>query len=624
MSARAHQGAPASPARGAAPLSGSALDVSDVTIQLSDTAHPQVSGVSLHVAPGEVLLVAGPSGAGKSTLVLSVNGTIPQTIPARVRGSITVAGREVARESIGSLSEQVAIVFQDPDSMILTDRVYDEVAFGPENLCLSLDEVDARVHAALTRVGLWEQRDANPALLSGGQKQRLAIASALAMHAPVIVLDEPTANLDPEAATEVYRVVGDLARSGQVAIVLVEHNLDEALEVVDRVVVLDGSGQVVASGTRDDIFRAQADVLAELGVWLPSAVRAAAVLRGCGVPVGHPVTLAELRAHVGTLVGGTGDVAESGEQVVGGEPEVVGGASGLIETVPRPAGPDSREHVRPRIPGGGDTPAVCVRELTVRRSGRVVLDGVTASIPAGSFTAIMGRNGAGKTTLVEAIAGVIRPSAGGVQVAGREAWRLRRAHRCRGDVGYVFQNPEHQFVAQTVAAEVACGVPEQQRSRIPELLARLRLEEKADVNPFTLSGGQKRRLSVAAALATGARVLVLDEPTFGQDQACATELLAILEEQRRMGTTIIVVSHDMELVAEHATDVLVLDQGRVAAAGDARSILTDVPRLASAGLAAPALARAFQGMTEEPVVRFADLSRVRFVSSAGADEAVRA
>lgn len=144
------------------------------------------------------------------------------------------------------------------------------------------------------------------------------------------------------------------------------------------------------------------------------------------------------------------------------------------------------------------------------------------------------------------------------------------------------------------------------------------------MNPFTLSGGQKRRLSVAAALATGARVLVLDEPTFGQDQACATELLAILEEQRRMGTTIIVVSHDMELVAEHATDVLVLDQGRVAAAGDARSILTDVPRLASAGLAAPALARAFQGMTEEPVVRFADLSRVRFVSSAGADEAVRA
>ncbi|MGB4780281.1 energy-coupling factor ABC transporter ATP-binding protein, partial [Microbacterium sp.] len=223
------------------------------------------ASASFQVSPGEVVLLLGPSGAGKSTLALALNGLIPHAVPADVSGTVLIDGLDAATTPVAELSRRVGMVFQDPDAQLVTGTLLDEVAFGPENLRLPVADVLARTETALRRMGLWERRHENPDRLSGGGKQRLAIACALAMGSPLLVLDEPTANLDPEGIEEVYAALGELVAAGDRAIVLVEHNLDAVVGITDRVVVLDHEGRTTARGTVDEVLRARADELHELG-----------------------------------------------------------------------------------------------------------------------------------------------------------------------------------------------------------------------------------------------------------------------------------------------------------------------------------------------------------------------
>ncbi|WP_125130213.1 ABC transporter ATP-binding protein [Microbacterium sp. 10M-3C3] len=561
-----------------------------VTHDGADRAAP--SSATLEVAPGEVVLLLGPSGSGKSTLALAANGLIPQTLPAEVSGTVHVAGADAATTPVPRLAQRVGVVFQDPDAQIVTASVLDEAAFGPENLRLPVTEVLARAEAALRRVDLWHRRDDDPEALSGGGRQRLAIAAALALGPRLLVLDEPTANLDPEGITEVYRALAELVSGGERSVLLIEHDLDDALEIVNRIVVLDAGGRTVMAGPVDDVLRRRAGELVALGVWLPTATLAALRLRRAGYALDPlPLTPAELRA--------------------------------ALERIPSPGG---RAAVRASARASGTAAAltggavVRVRGLTVARGRgrmrRTVLSDVDLDVPRGAFVAIVGRNGAGKSTLAQAIAGVQRPPRGTVHVGGVDVSRADPRTLAR-TVGFVFQNPEHQFLATSVREELAHGLRMQRlpaadiAARTDELLDRFGLADHADRHPFTLSGGQKRRLSVGTALVAGAPVLVLDEPTFGQDRARADELLDLLEELRRAGTTIVVVTHDMQLVAEHADTAIVLSDGRVVAAGDAAAVLADEARVRSAGLRTPPLARALRALSSHPelsdVVRLRDL-----------------
>ena len=261
------------------------LDLVDVSIRHDDAARPTPAGVTLSIAAGEVVLLLGPSGCGKSTLSLALDGLIPHAVPADLAGTVRIAGLDSREHSVGVLSEHVAMVFQDPDAQVVTGTLLDEVAFGPENQLVPADEVLARAERALKLVGLWERRADNPDRLSGGGRQRLAIACALAMASPVLVLDEPTANLDPAGIDEVYAVLRELASERDHAIVLVEHNLDAAVDVVDRVVVLDGSGRLVIDGPTRAVLRDRADELLALGVWLPVSTLAAMRLREAGIAI---------------------------------------------------------------------------------------------------------------------------------------------------------------------------------------------------------------------------------------------------------------------------------------------------------------------------------------------------
>ncbi|WP_308291593.1 ATP-binding cassette domain-containing protein [Microbacterium sp. G2-8] len=450
-------------------------------------SRPAIRDVSFSIGHGEVVLLAGPSGAGKSTLAQTLNGIVPHAIDAEVAGDVVVLGESVAASSPAHLSTRVAMVFQDPDAQVVTGSVYDEVAFALENLLLDVSEIADRVERALRVVELWERRRDDPDTLSGGGRQRLAIACALAMESPLIVLDEPTANLDPAGVRDVASALREIAAAGDRSLLLIEHDLDVALPLATRLLVLDHDGALAFDGAPDDVMRDHGQALHDLGV--------------------HPV-------ESGDAPGRDDDAAE---------------------------------------------PVVTVCGLTIARSGREVLHVVAAEVPRGSFTAVTGPNGAGKTTLAQAMAGVIRAPRGSVTVAGADPWRTRRRTE---RIGFVFQNPEHQFVAHTVRAELAHSAGGDDE-RVTAMLDRLGLAEHAEDHPFRLSGGQKRRLSVGTALIAmrPGGVLVLDEPLYGQDGARADALVEMLEELRREGTTIVVVTHDRRLVAQHATHVIELSAG---------------------------------------------------------------
>lgn len=509
--------------RSSAPL----LRVRDLSVTHVDAAQPSPREVSFDIHPGEVVILMGPSGCGKSTLTLTLNGLIPQSIGAAVQGSVEVSGRDTRTTPVAQLSTDISMVFQDPDSQLVTGIVLDEVAFGLENLLLPASEVLERSQQALRRVGLWQRRQWNPDQLSGGGRQRLAIACALAMRSRVIVLDEPTANLDAQGVDDVYTALAELTTDAEDrAIVLVEHNLNAALRFATRVIVLYREGRMLVDGPARDTLNTHADELRELGVWLPAD----------DPRTPHGSADAHVSGTTGTRTSG-------------------GAAAG---------------------------PAITVRDLVVQKKATAVLNIRALDIAAGSFTAIVGANGAGKTTLLQAVGAVVPPSHGTVMIGDLDASRASPRELSR-HIGFVFQNPEHQFIAHTVRDELAHGLRLQRmesteiNARVDEMLDRFGLRYKADEHPFLLSGGEKRRLSVGTALITRPRVIALDEPTFGQDRVRALELLNLLQELQRSGTTVVIVTHDLSLVTEYATHTVVLGDGAVLAAG-----ATSDPRVANA------------------------------------------
>jgi len=549
--------------------------VRDLSITHVGATHPSPSSVSIDVAPGEVALVLGPSGSGKSTLALALNGLIPQSVPAAVTGSVEVRGRSTAETPVAELSADVAMVFQDPDAQIVTGTLLDEVAFALENLLLPVDEVLSRSEQALRRVGLWDRSGWNPDRLSGGGRQRLAIACAIAMGSPVIVLDEPTANLDAQGIDDVYAALADLVASGDRAIILVEHNLDAAMRFATRAIVLDQQGRLAFDGPVGRVLRENTDELLTMGVWLPAATLAGRMLRERGIlpdDAPLPLTPEELAAVLPV-----GEPVEAADRTA--DPSLPAPHSGIVSALT------------------SIQPIVRARNLTVKRGRAEILHGIDLDIPAGSLTAVVGANGAGKTTLIQALAGVVPPPRGRVMIDDLDPGRAS-PRQIASRIGFVFQNPEHQFIAHTVFDELAHGlrlrrVPDAEiADRVGEMLRRFGLEHKAEVHPFMLSGGEKRRLSVGTALITRPGVLALDEPTFGQDRARADELLRLLADLRAEGTTVLIVTHDLQLVADHATHTVILAEGRVHASGPTAELFAADGLFESAGLRLPALHRA--------------------------------
>lgn len=524
------------------------------------------SHIDLDIHLGEVILLLGPSGCGKSTLMLTVPGLIPASVPADLRGHVLCNGTDTRAAGAGSLAGSVGTVFQDPDAQIVTATLLDEVCFGLENLLVPVDDIEGLALAALQQVGLASDRAEalrSPAELSGGGRQRLAIACALALDPAVLVLDEPTANLDPVAAAEFYETLAGLCDPSR-AIVLVEHELDDALPIADRIVVLDKSGTIVHDGAPAEVIGVHARELRDCGVWLPTATEIALRLGlDRGVGPGLPLTFSDLSE-----------------------------ALALREFVD-PAAIASPPEART---APGSEPALRSTGVSVELGGRRVLDGVDLAIRSGEFLAIAGANGAGKSTLIRALAGLLPLADGAVTVHGRPLETMN-AREVGDRIGYVFQNPEHQFVTASVRDELAYGLRVRRRpedeiaSAVAQMLDRFDLARYCEVSPFLLSHGEKRRLSVATALITEPSIVILDEPTFGQDRARADEIVALAQELNAAGTTIVMVTHDLQLIADHAHRVALLSAGRLVDLGPTADVLCHDELIAEAGLRIPPVHR---------------------------------
>ena len=529
-----------------------------------------LSDINLQLEKGETALLLGPSGCGKSTLALCLDGLIPHVIEGEMRGEVFVDGLSTRESSVAELASKVGIVFQDPESQFCMLTVEDEVAFGLENLGIPPGEIGARIGTALRQMGLEQERRTRLDRLSGGMKQRLALACLLAMQPDVLVLDEPTANLDPQGAAEFLPALATL--KGQRTMLIVEHRLDDLMHLVDRVVIMGGEGRILLQGMPREVLATNVDLLEEQGIWLPQAAELAWHLAKAGVRLEpFPLTVEEAAAALRKL----------------------------------PQRPLSRDVEEASSPLSFAPPAIELRHLSFAYpNGTRALDDVQLTVARGDFFALLGPNGSGKTTLAMHLMDILRPPPGTVYIQGRDLVALS-TYELTQQVGYVFQNPEHQFVADTVYDELAYslrvrGINEAEtQHRVEELLAEFGLAAQAKDNPFRLSQGQKRRLSLATMLAIGQQILVLDEPTFGQDRRSARQIMEHLRRLNERGVTIIMITHDMRLVAEYARHVAVLMAGRVVYQGSVRSLYHQAALLEKTSLVTPPLYRLAQRLQQE-------------------------
>ena len=482
-----------------------------------------LSGVDLDIAPGERVLVLGPSGSGKSTLMGGLAGLLGGAEEGEATGTLTVDGVAPAQAR-----GRVGLLMQDPEAQVVLARVGDDVAFGMENLGVPREEIWPRVADSLNAVGLDVPLDHSTTELSGGQKQRLALASILAMGPGLLLLDEPTANLDPSGVAEVRAAVEAVVERTGATMVVVEHRVDVWAPLVDRVIVV-ADGRIAADGPLDEVLDQQGDALRERGIWLPGD-----------------------------------DVAAE----VGPAPEVA---------------PASSE----------DAPIARVTDLTIGYDkASPVRSGIDLTIERGVSTCIVGANGAGKSTFALTLAGLLPPLEGTVEVETADGtagdphgWPSKRL---LGRMSMVFQEPEYQFLASTVAEELAIGpravgmTEEEIAPLVEEHLEALGLTKLARANPMTLSGGEKRRLSVATALISAPELLILDEPTFGQDRGTWLGLVRLLRAALERGVTLVSITHDPAFVAAMGQRVVDLGLVGIRGGGESRDSAESAPTSARA------------------------------------------
>lgn len=528
------------------------VELSDVTVVFPRRAVPVLDGVSLRLEPGEQVVVLGTSGSGKSTLLHAIAGVIPHTVTARITGEVMVAGTATQATSVVDRSRHLGVLSQDPFAAICLPMVEQELALPLENQATEPSSIGPRIRSALDAVGAEHLADRATAHLSGGESQRIALAAALVTEPKVLLLDEPTSMLDPAGVASVRESLESATERYRPAIILVEHRLDEWAGVDGtaglprRALVLGEGGMVLADGATDKVMRQHAGMLHAAGCWLPLDAELYA-LTGVGDGLGATANTDLLR-----------ELATERDPLVSTS-EVLLSARDLS------VGRETSTTRKKRIG----------RQRAVTDPRASLLSGIDFSVHAGEVVALLGANGVGKSTLLLTLAGLLPPLAGFVE--GPRA-------------GLVFQNPEHQFIASTVRQEIGHGLPtETAEAVIDTQLRRHRLTLLAEQNPFRLSGGEQRRLSLAAMLANERPVLLVDEPTLGLDRRDAITTVATLRDMADKGGAVVLVSHDLRLVTGLADRVILLGDGGMLADGPTEKVFSDAGLVARAGLTLPPL-----------------------------------
>ena len=533
-----------------------------VSFRYTDSETPALRDINLEIKSGEIVLITGPAGSGKTTLCSCINGLIPHYHEGKLEGKVTIGAYDTRNVRVGGLASIVGMVFQDPESQLVTNSVADEVAFGPENFGVPREKINKRVAKALkaTRMTGYEERE--PHTLSGGEQQSCVIAATYSMHPEIYVLDEPLANLDPQGRAKVLELVTDIAREFGKTMIIVEHALEEILPYVQRVLVMD-KGRIVRDGSVEDVLKA-GDIKQVFK--RPDITRLAQAIDLPGFPL---------------------------------RPEKL--VSAMQEKYTLHKIRDTFQHSRGN--GKGD-PVIVMDNVSHRyEAGVNALHDVSLTIHQGEFIALLGRNGSGKTTLVSHIIGLLKPSHGKVTVVGQDTVDTP-THVLARHVGFCFQNPNHQIVSFTVQDEMkfglkAHGIAESEYAeRIDKALRVVNMEEYANAEVFDLGKGQKQRIALASVLTLEPEMLVIDEPTTGQDPEMTHEIFEIIKRLNQNGTTVLVITHKVDYAAMYAKRAIVLNHGYVKFDGPIDDLLKDEALMQANSLELPDITRLARQLAE--------------------------
>lgn len=500
------------------------LAVKDLSFRYRDRQETAIRNISFDVRAGEILLIAGASGCGKTTLIRCLNGLAPRSYKGEINGRVAVFGKDIQGWKLSQISQKIGTALQDPERQILGTKVVNEVAFGLENLNIPREEIFQRVDEALTFLKIFHLRERETFSLSGGEKQKLALAGILAMRPSILLLDEPLASLDPASAQDALDTARFLADQG-IAILMVEHRVEDVLRIKPERVMLMDSGEIRYLGDAAGLFNV-------------------ASFREIKLPANVIVERAKAEAPPEeiNLLPGAASAASNDEAIVKFE-NVAFGYESNVE----------------------------------------VLHGLNLEIKRGDVIAVLGPNGAGKTTFVKHAIGLLKPKAGRVLVNGRDTKEISVA-QIASVLGYVFQSPSHMLFAPTVREELAFGPTNLRHSdkriemEVKEALRIVNLSDKENDPPLALSFGQQKRVSIAAILAMQSKILVMDEPTAGQDyQNYINFMDSIL--QLPSFEAILFITHDVDLAVIYANRVLIVNDGRLVADGRPQDVLRDFDRL---------------------------------------------
>lgn len=536
--------------------------------------------INLQILPGEFFAMAGRTGSGKSTLCYTMNGLVPHSFGGKIEGKVLVAGMDTRETSPASLASKVGMVLQSAESQLVGLTVREDVEFALENIALSRNEIQKRADWALQVVNLDNHQDFSPWNLSGGQKQRLAIASALALRPQLLVLDNPTAELDPVGKEEVLETIAILNRDHGITIFIIDQELHEIMPFADRLAILD-EGHLLMVDTPHAVLDRALEIR-EAGVKLPDVTEVAYQLR-------------KRNQWKGTLPISIEEAAPPLVSMFSTQPNA--------ERRP-PAKADSREIL------------VEMRDVYFNYpNGKEVLRRVNLDIRAGEFVALMGQNGAGKTTLAKHLNGLLKPSQGEIIVEGKDT-RQESVADLATRVGYVFQNPDHQIFSETVGQELAFGPknlnwPEERIEKaVIQALEDIHMQDRRTAEPFFMGLAERKLIAIASVLIMDPELLVLDEPATGADYNVALQIMRYITDLHRRGLTVVIITHDVSLAANYASRMIVMKDGSIKLDGSPREVFQQHEELRECKVALPEVARlshALGRQNHQQIIRVADM-----------------
>ncbi len=563
--------------------------IKDLSFKYKDAEHFALKDINLDIAPGDFLGIIGPSGAGKTSLASSLSGAIPHHFRGEYRGQAQIGELDTYEASLTDISKVLGSVLQNIDAQIVAANVYDEMLYGLENFGVNHADIPRIIDETLSRVGILELKDREIMTLSGGQKQKVAIAAILALNPQVMVLDEPTAALDPASTENVYEILKTLNQDHNMTIVVIEQKVAHLAEFCKHIAVM-SKGELAFYGSPKEVF-SHSEELRAIGVDTPRVTRISNSLYEARLSEKNAValTVSESLTEIDSLLKG----ASKDSKLSLGDEDL----SSPHAHTPKPEEQVLNfEHVDYIYP-----------------TGLKALSDVSFDLYAGELLAIVGQNGAGKTTITKLTNGLIKPSAGSVSICGNNTQDARTSQIAQF-VSTLFQNPDYQISKNTVLEEVAFSLEllgkstEEAQSKAIEMINNFGLDK--DAAPFTLSRGQRQLVALASTLVTEPRVLILDEPTNGLDYQECMRVMQIVKDAQEQGCAVLMVCHDMEVVSDFASRVIVMANGKMLANGSSEDIFMRDEVLDESYLKAPQVMQVSKALTHKGYKAYHGVSEV--------------